>query len=204
MSFGGNKNLTAVERSRRNDLLRGLLARLDDHAPGEWAHAERVAVYSVATGKELGLDESELLMLRYAAELHDIGKLEIDPDLLMSGQPLEPHERVIVERHVVLAKGVLPDEEFLAPVISVIRHHHERWAGGGYPDNLRDDEIPIGSRIIGAAETLDVMLEGATWRKPFPEDVARSALQGLSGSWFEPAVVEALLRIQPLVQPLKV
>ncbi len=202
MSIEEAEQLSAEERQRRNAIVRSLLARLDAHAPGERAHAERVAVYSVATGEAMGLSDDDLLNLRYAAELHDIGKLLIDGDLLVASRPLEPHERVLLEQHVRMADSVLPDEAFLEPSLDLIRSHHERWTGEGYLHGWSGADIPLGARIIGAAEALDVMLAGAPWRKPFPEEAAVAAMKGLGGTWFDPVVVETLLHVQPKIQPL--
>ncbi|MEZ0326704.1 MAG: HD-GYP domain-containing protein [Fimbriimonas sp.] len=203
MSVEESELLSAEERQRRNEVIRDLLAKLDAHAPGERAHAERVAVYAVATGEAMGLSDEELLVLRYAAQLHDIGKLQIDGELLVADRPLEPLERVLLEKHVHMAEEVLPVEAFLEPSLPLIKSHHERWSGEGYPEGASGTEIPLGARIIGAAEALDVMLAGAPWRKPFPEEAAIAAMKGLGGTWFDPIVVETLLRIQPLIQPLR-
>jgi HD-GYP domain-containing protein (c-di-GMP phosphodiesterase class II) len=116
---------------------------------------------------------------------------------------LEPQERVVLERHVEDLHEVLPDEEFLEPSLDLIKNHHERWSGEGYPQGVAGSEIPLGARIIGAAEALDVMLQGAPWRKAFPEEAALAAMKGLGGTWFDPVVVETLLRVQPQVQPLR-
>lgn len=195
--------LTDEERTRRNNLMKDLLRRLDDHAAGERAHAERVAVYAVATGEAMGMSDEDLLTLRYAAELHDIGKLKISSDILLAERPLEPDERALVEQHVVNVEEFLPDEAFLKPALPLIEAHHERWTGGGYPTGAMAAAIPLGARIIGAAEAMDVMLQGAPWRKAFPEEAALSAMKGLGGNWFDPVVVEVLLKVQPQIQPLR-
>jgi HD-GYP domain-containing protein (c-di-GMP phosphodiesterase class II) len=192
-------DLAPEERVRRNKIVRNLVSRLDDHSPGELAHSDRVAVYSVATGSEMGFDPQTLLDIRYAAELHGIGKLGFAPALLK-----DRSERMRLVTHVTIAGAYLPDEPFLAEARVAIRHHHERWDGSGYPDQLSGDEIPAISRILAASEALDVMLNGNFDRERFSVEVARSAMLGLSGSWFDPEVVENLLAVQPLVQPLTV
>jgi HD-GYP domain-containing protein (c-di-GMP phosphodiesterase class II) len=202
MSFSESGLLTDVERTRRNRVIRELLERLEIHAAGEKPHAERVAVYSVATGEQLDMSEDDLLTLRYAAELHDIGKLKVPSDILLAERPLEPEERATVEQHVVNVQEFLPDEPWVMAALPLIEHHHERWTGGGYPSEASANDIPLSARIIGAAEAFDVMLQGAPWRKPFPEEAAISAMKGLGGNWFDPVVVEVLLKIQPLVQPV--
>jgi HD-GYP domain-containing protein (c-di-GMP phosphodiesterase class II) len=185
-----------------NDQVRALVDRLERHHPGAKGHSARVAVYSVATGEALGLRGDDLLNLRRSAELHDLGLLSVSAEILASARPLEPEERQSVQRHPALAAEYLPDEEWVYPLLPIIGAHHERWAGGGYPEGDEGISIPFGARIIAAAEALDVMLHGAPWRPTFPEEAAVASMRGLSGKWFEPSVVDALLRVQPLIQPV--
>ncbi|HWA83873.1 MAG TPA: HD domain-containing phosphohydrolase, partial [Fimbriimonadaceae bacterium] len=147
-------------RTERNDVIRSLLSRLDRHSPSERGHAERVAVYAVATGEALGLDDESLLRLRYAALLHDVGKISIDAQLLSKIGRLTDQEMDALRLHAMIAASVIEAFDWLQPCIPSIRHHHERWDGGGYPDGLAGTEIPLGARIINLAETFDVILMG--------------------------------------------
>src|SRR5579862_9310569 len=148
------------ERSERNDVIRALLTRLDRHSPSERGHAERVSVYAVANGEALGLDDEILQNLRYAAVLHDVGKISIDARLLQKIGRLSEEEMDALRLHALIAASVLEAFDWLEPCLPDIRHHHERWDGGGYPDGLVGPDIPIGARIIGLAETYDVLASG--------------------------------------------
>lgn len=181
----------------RNDQLRALLRMVDARLPGEGAHAERVAVYATAIGHELGLRGNALLQLRYAATLHDVGKSALDPEPLLRKGPLEPEERVTVQGHVTLAEALVDAIEWLRPTLPAIRHHHERWDGDGYPDKLSGEDIPLDARIIAVAEAFDAM---QIWG--VSEERALDEVRAQSGKQFDPKVVAAFLKTQPLIQPL--
>jgi HD-GYP domain-containing protein (c-di-GMP phosphodiesterase class II) len=186
----------------RNDIVRVLLKHLDTHGPGERAHAERVSVYAVATGHEMGVFGDDLQTLRYASVLHDVGKVQVDPELLSKLGTLSDEEMDAMKRHAEFAVGMLDAHEFLRPCLPMIRHHHERWDGGGYPDSLVGDAIPLGARIIAVAESFDAMTIAQGWRGALPVLLALEEVRAESGRQFDPQVVRAFLKVQPLIQPV--
>lgn len=193
--------LDDASRMRRNEQLDELLASLDLHSPGERGHAERVAVCAVAIAEKLGLDDETLLLVRYAATLHDIGKVRVDATLLSKIGSLTDDELRAMRLHALLAEAALASIDWLEPCLPMIRHHHERWDGQGYPSGLAGEEIPIGARIINLAETFDVL----NMRDGDPvliEDFALAEIEACSGSQFDPGVVRAFLEIQPVIQPV--
>ncbi len=190
-------------RRARNDELHDLLIRLDLHAPGERAHGERVAVYSAATGDAMGFSEDDLLTLRYAATLHDIGKIRLDRDLLMKLGRMEDSEMQELRRHAALAEETVEAVDWLKPAMPMIRHHHEWFNGQGYPDGLMGEAIPLGARIIGLAEAFDV-LSSAPGDPDTVEKAALREIQACTGSQFDPSIVAAFVTVQPLIQPLSV
>ncbi len=186
----------------KNDVIRQLLQQMEEHSTGEAGHAQRVAVYAVATGNHLGLPFEELLILRYAALLHDVGKIQVDRELLMKIGTLSADEVTELRQHAQKAKKVIELLDWLAPALPYIVHHHEWWDGTGYPDGMRGEEIPLGARIIAVAEAFDAMIAGVGWRESISETAALAELKRCAGSAFDPQVVDAFLQVQPLIQPI--
>lgn len=186
---------------RNQDALRDLLCKLDAHVVGEREHGERVSVYAVATGDALGLGEDDLSDLRFAGALHDIGKLGLPAEVITKSGQLEGHEVLLLRRHAPLAHSMLEGTEF-SDLADCIAAHHERWDGLGYPNGLSTDAIPLKSRIIAVAETYDALVHDMRWRPPLREEQALSEVRRCSGSQFDPAVTEAFLEVQKLIQPL--
>lgn len=194
--------VAATDRADRNVLVRALLRTLDLSAPGERAHAERVSVYSLAIGDVLGLSDGELETLRYAALLHDVGKAKLDQELLNKVGSLSDREVKEFRLHAELSVRLVETIEFLEPAIPLIKHHHERWNGSGYPDGLKQSQIPLGARVIGLSEAFDVMTMGASWRTKETVLAAREELRRGSQIEWDPQVVEAFLQVQPVIQPI--
>lgn len=192
--------MTDAERGERNQIIRELLERLDRHSPSERGHAERVAVYAVATAERMGLSDEALEEIRVAALLHDVGKVSLDANLLAKMGRLSDEEISQLRRHAHLAASVLESIDWLQPSLPAIRHHHERWDGTGYPDGLFGPDIPLGGRLIGLAETFDVLAMGLH-RDALNDDQALIEIRACAGTQFDPRVVEAFLAVQPLIQP---
>src|SRR5580658_8606057 len=183
-----------------NSRLRELLSELDTHAPGEAAHGERVAVYSVAIGERLGLTDDRLQDLRFAAALHDFGKLGLPADLISSCEALSASETAELRVHPTWAAELLTDRG--VPPYEGILSHHERWDGTGYPLGLSGEQIPLEGRIIALAEVFDILHYGAPWQPRRMEPEALDIIRQESGKHFDPKVVEAFLVVQPLIQPV--
>lgn len=194
--------MTTAERRERNLILRSLLRELDAHSEGERDHAERVAVLAVAMGERQGLDDRALLDLRYAALLHDVGKVRVDSQLLAKLGRLSDEELARLRLHAELSAHVLSEYGFLKRSLPAILSHHERWDGLGYPRGLKGNAIPLGGRIIAVAEAYDTLSFGTPWQRRMIAGPALAEVRSCAGTQFDPAVVEALDAIQPLVQPL--
>lgn len=194
--------IDSLVRRHRNQVIRDLLAELDLHGPGEGPHAYRVAVYAVTTGQRLGLGDEDLLNLRYAAELHDVGKIKIDRALLGKLGDLTDEDFDVLRSHARRAEELLLEHDWLRPSITLIRHHHERFDGEGYPVGLAGDMIPLGARIIAVAEAYDTIAAGSAYRCGLDEERAVEEIRRGAGTQFDPRVVEAFLQIAPLIQPI--
>jgi diguanylate cyclase (GGDEF)-like protein/putative nucleotidyltransferase with HDIG domain len=157
-------------------------------------HLRRVRVYAVAVGEELGLDEVELEALRAAAVLHDIGKLAVPEHIISKPGKLTPEEFEKMKIHPVVGAEILERARFPYAVAPIVRAHHERWDGSGYPDGLRAEQIPLGARILAAVDCLDALASDRQYRRALPLDRAMDEVAVRSGRDFDPRVVEVLAR----------
>jgi diguanylate cyclase (GGDEF)-like protein/putative nucleotidyltransferase with HDIG domain len=157
-------------------------------------HLRRVQVYAVAIGQELGVDESDLEAIRAAALLHDIGKLAVPEHILSKPGKLRPEEFEKLKIHPVVGAEILEQVEFPYPVVPIVRSHHEKWDGSGYPDGLKGDEIPVGARILTAVDCLDALASDRPYRKALPLEEAMAAVAAEAGKSFDPRVIEVLER----------
>jgi len=196
-------NVNELLKSSYNETISALLRALDLHGPGEADHAERVAVYATATADALGLSDEELLSVRRASLLHDVGKIAIEQSLLCKLGELTEEDMNALRMHSAMAEEVLRGLAWLKPALPMIRHHHERWDGAGYPDGLKGHDIPMGARIIAVAETFDHVAFGSYWKPPAGRFEALEELVLAKGKQFDPEVISAFLEIEPLIQPLE-
>ncbi len=159
------------------------------------AHSRAIGDNSVAVGAMLGLEGDELRMLRYAATLHDIGKLAIRHEILNKPGPLDAAERAEIEQHTVIGQRILEPIEFLAPIRPIVRHAHERWDGRGYPDGLAGEAIPLGARIVFVCDAYDAMTTDRPYRKAMAATEAQRELREGAGRQFDANVVDALIEV---------
>ena len=194
--------LNQAIQASQNETVRALVRALDLHEPGEGDHAERVAVYAVATGERMGMSQEDLLVLRRAAALHDVGKISISQGLLRKLGELSDEDIAQLRAHATMAIRIIKSFDWLANAAPIIKHHHERWDGFGYPDGLSGGDIPLGARIIAVAETFDVLAHEGGYRATMPESEALAEIRASAGTQFDPKVVDAFCLVQPLIQPL--
>jgi diguanylate cyclase (GGDEF)-like protein/putative nucleotidyltransferase with HDIG domain len=157
-------------------------------------HLRRVSVYAIEVGKELGLEEAELQGLRAAALLHDIGKLAIPEHIISKPGKLTPEEFEKLKIHPVVGAEILDRVQFPYPVVPLVRAHHEKWDGSGYPAGLKGEEIPIGARILAVVDCLDALASDRQYRRAYPLDQAMEMVAAESGKSFDARIVEILKR----------
>lgn len=157
-------------------------------------HLQRVRVYAIAVAQELGLAENDIEALRAAALLHDIGKLAVPEHIINKPGRLTPEEFEKMKIHPIVGAEILERVAFPYPVAPIVRSHHERWDGSGYPDGLKGDQIPIGARILSAVDCLDALASHRQYRNALPLDAAMEQVAGMSGTAYDPRVVEILRR----------
>ena len=155
-------------------------------------HLQRVQLYATEIGKDLGLSQQELDALTAAAVLHDIGKLAVPESIISKPGKLTRSEFEKMKIHPVVGAEILERVEFPYPVVPIVRSHHEKWDGSGYPYGLRGDEIPIGARILSAVDCLDALASDRQYRRALPLDEAMAKVASEAGTAFDPKVVQAL------------
>ena len=155
-------------------------------------HSRRVTRYCTGIGRVLGLCGDDLANLRYAAGLHDIGKIAISRKIINKLGSLTDQEFEIMKQHSAISIRILEKIDGLHEASHLVKHHHERYDGKGYPDGLVGDSIPLGSRIVAVAEAFDILTSDVPWRDAKDEGAALAEIEACAGSQFDPAVVRAL------------
>jgi putative two-component system response regulator len=158
-------------------------------------HCERLAALSIRIGELLELADHELDELRLGAILHDIGKIGIPDRVLLKPGPLDPEERAIVETHPDIGDRLLAPLDLLQGARPVVRHHHERWDGDGYPDRLAGEEIPLAARIVSVVDSIEVMTSRQLYRSPRNPDEIVEELRRCGGAQWDPQIVELALSL---------
>ncbi|HHW15232.1 MAG TPA: HD domain-containing protein, partial [Firmicutes bacterium] len=159
-----------------------------------YGHSERVMRYAALAGRELGLSAEELRLLRYAAFLHDIGKIEIGREILNKPGPLTEEERRVIRRHTLYGVEIVEPIQSLDRVLGIILHHHERFDGKGYPSGLAGEDIPYLARVLAVADAFDAMLARRPYREALTVEQALSEVRHGRGSQFDPFIAEAFVR----------
>ncbi len=182
-----------------------------DQTTGE--HLQRVRVYAMELAKELHLSEDETEALRAASVLHDIGKLAVPEHIISKPGRLTPEEFEKMKIHPIVGAEILEQVDFPYPVVPIVRAHHEKWDGSGYPNGLAGEAIPIGARILSAVDCLDALASDRQYRKALPLHEAMAKVASEANAAFDPQVVtilqrryvewEKLARLQPLQAPPK-
>jgi len=158
-------------------------------------HSLKVSRIAEIIAKEMGLPAYKIDQIMQACKLHDLGKIGISDSVLQKNGPLTPEEWEEIKRHPALGAEIIKPLGFLTEVAMLVRQDHERWDGAGYPDGLKGEEIDIGARVIALADAYDAMASGRAYKRPFAKKDVAEKIQQSSGSQFDPAVVDAFLRV---------
>jgi putative nucleotidyltransferase with HDIG domain len=196
------RGLTAAEAETRAayvGAIRALAAALDARDAYTAGHSERVSAISVLIGRQMGLPEPDLEVLRLGALLHDIGKIGVNDEILHKPGPLTAEEFEQLKRHPVLGARILRQVPFLEPHLPIVELHHESPDGRGYPFGLRGPDIPLAASIVHVADAYDAMTSARAYRPPRSSADACAELERCSGTQFDPACVEALLAAIPRI-----
>ena len=175
------------------EAIESLRAAVDAKDPSTGGHSQRVEEIALRIGRELGLDSARLELLRLGALFHDVGKLAIPDAILLKPGRLTREEFELIKRHCNDGARIVDRFGPLRPVVSIIRHHHERWGGGGYPNGLSGEAIPLEASIVGVADAWDAMTTNRPYRTMLNAEEACEELKRCRGTQFRPEVVDALL-----------
>jgi putative nucleotidyltransferase with HDIG domain len=186
------------ERTRSEELhrsymltVRALASAVEARDAYTGKHAERVAAYGLALAEVYGMHLGDEPQIEFGFLLHDVGKVAVPDAILFKPGPLTAAERVVMQQHPVTGSEIVRDIEFLGAARDVIRSHHERWDGGGYPDGLRGEAIPISARLFAVADTLDALTTRRPYRDASTIQEARVIIEADAGTHFDPAVIAA-------------
>jgi HD-GYP domain-containing protein (c-di-GMP phosphodiesterase class II) len=188
-------NPTSITRKREPDAVEALFSRASSGDLLFRSHALRVAALSVRIGAAVGFGRAELETLKLAAKLHDVGKLAVPRSILAKPGPLDEAEWETMRRHPAEGARLLAPYVPSVEVLAIVKSHHERWDGAGYPEGLRGEEIPLGARIVAVVDAFCAMIEPRPYRPTLDADAARSELLAQSGRQFDPACAEHAHRL---------
>lgn len=173
-------------------ILRQTVEAKDPYTRG---HSDRVSEYFVLIGKKLGLDEKTLHILKIGGLFHDIGKIGIPDSILLKESKLSDEEYSQIKNHPMIGVHMLGDAAIFTDILPIVKHHHERYDGRGYPSQLVGDDIPYVARIAAVADTFDAMTSKRSYRDSLPIDVVRAEIERCSGTQFDPNIAKVFLDI---------
>ncbi len=191
----------AIQSARRNvnleksfiKIILALAEAIDAADPDAYNHCQRTANLAAALAHRLGYRDDEVEIIRLAGMLHDIGKLDISEEILRKPGPLTPAEWEVIKRHPMVGADILSPISSLARVSAIIRSHHEKFDGSGYPYGLKGEQIPLEARILSVADAYSVMINGRVYRDALTQSEAVAELKRCAGAHFDPRVVKELL-----------
>ena len=188
-------NLSTKETRSDEKIMK--LARATDEFEGyPFPHAARIADIADILAKKFYFASHDILSLREAALIHDIGEMTMNREYIKANRPLLADERIDMQRHTVIGEQEAAKRGFNRAVQLLVRWHHEWWNGGGYPDALTREQIPLAARILRVADTYATLTEARPYRAPFSVADARRHLTELAGIEFDPKVVKVILSLE--------
>lgn len=176
---------------------------IESKDPYTHGHCERVADYACALARDVGFDEMTMFWFRIGALLHDVGKIDVPIEILNKPGRLTADERAVMERHAAAGAALLSDIEFPWDITPMVRSHHERWDGCGYPDKIRGEDIALSARIVCVADIFDALTTDRPYRVGFSRDEALAMMNNDRGKIFDPNLLTRFNRIVREVSPIR-
>jgi HD-GYP domain-containing protein (c-di-GMP phosphodiesterase class II) len=202
LSALASQSAVAIDNSRLyediqkayHEAILALMNTVEAKDPYTRGHSQRVSRYAFGIAREMGLGEEESQRIKMAAELHDIGKIGVRDLIIGKNSSLSTTEFDLMKDHVLTGENIIKPIAYLSFARPLIRHHHERYDGLGYPDGLKGNGIPLGAKIIGVADAFDAMTTQRPYNKPLSYQEAFEKFEAVKGKQFDPEVVDALVR----------
>ena len=176
------------------EVLSALVEAIEAKDHSTRGHSERMVKFVSYVAKNMGMTKQELKDLEMAATLHDVGKIGIDKSVFLKPGKLTPEEYEIIKKHSTIGANIISRVSFLKGAAEYVKHHHERWDGNGYPDKLKGNDIPLGSRILAVVDSFDAMMSERPYKKAMTLSEAFVELKKNSGAQFDAKVVEEFLK----------
>lgn len=185
---------TSVSFAAYHDLIQAIVAALEARDPHTAEHSLRVADMVERTCKLMGLPAEQCDAVHMAAHMHDIGKIGIPDAVLLKRSRLTPEEHAVLRDHARLGAEIVGSCPGLADIATIVRHHHERWDGTGYPDGLAGEDIPLGARIVSVCDSIDAMLGKRLSKRSLTQEECREEIRRNAGAMYDPAIALFVLR----------
>ncbi len=183
------------ERGYQREIILAMVKAMEARDPYTVGHSERVALYAVEIAKHLGCERETIDRIYWGALIHDIGKLAVPEHILLKPSPLLPREFEYVKRHPIVGEDMIKDYPWLENLKPIVRHHHERWDGKGYPDGIPSKELPTGVRIVTIADAFDAMTSERAYRKARTVEEALQEIEREAGEQFDPEIARQSLSV---------
>lgn len=182
-----------------HDLIAAIVAAMEARDQYTASHSRRVSDMSEQISRILDLPDEQAKAIHIAADLHDIGKIGISDSVLMREGPLDDDDWQLMKQHPIIGYEILNKVSSFREIALIVRHHHERWDGGGYPDGIERERISLGSRIIAIADSIDAMMSDRLYRKKLSSESCRQEIMKNRGVMYDPSITDAALANWDLV-----
>ncbi len=177
-----------------HDLMAGIIAAMEARDAYTASHSNRVSDMTEIICRLLNLSEAQAEDIHIAAHVHDIGKIGIEDSILRKNSPLDETEWLSIKQHPIIGFNILNKVSYFNEISKIVRHHHERWDGNGYPDGIRENEIPLGSRIIAIADSIDAMMSNRQYRKCLTSSQCKEEIHKNAGIMYDPIIAEIVMK----------
>lgn len=177
-----------------HDFINSIIAALEAKDLYTYDHSTRVAEMAYILGRILGISEEELELIYIAGDLHDIGKIGVPDIILNKPDKLENDEWMVMKKHSDIGYNILSKSNAFEEISKIVLHHHERWDGHGYPEGLKEEEIPLASRILAVCDSVDAMKSDRPYRKSISDEICKNEIRKNMGIMYDSKIADCMLQ----------